>query len=381
LAARKILILVGEASGDLQGAQLVRELRLLAPELDLVAMGGARLRDAGARLLLDTTSQGFIGVWEAVCGYPALLRLFARVKQLIRSERPDHVVFVDAPGFNMRLAPYVRSLGIPSTYYFPPSAWVPDVGRARQVARQVDHVIAAFEYTASTYRQAGVPVAYFGHPLLDATPGPLPVEVLVEQLGLPRGKRYVGLFPGSRHGEITRLLPRLLDAARLLAAQHPELCFVLPVAVHGFGELVRAQVSRYPDVSLCVVEGRGTDCMAACELLLMASGSASLEATILGVPMVLTYRLSAFDWALAPFVMRSFSFMGLPNLLAQRYIVPELLQEDATGPRIALEASQLLRDARRAARMRESLAEVRTSLGSPGVTARVARYLWERALQ
>lgn len=381
MAARKLLILVGEASGDLQGGQLVRALRPLAPDLDLVAMGGPCLRESGARLVLDTTSQGFIGVWEAVCGYPTLLRLFARVKQLIAAERPDHVVFIDAPGFNMRLAPFVRALGIPSTYYFPPSAWVPDLERARQVGRRVNHVVAAFEQTACTYRKAGVPVAYFGHPLLDVTPRMVRPSTLVESLGLPPGKRYVGLFPGSRRGELDRLLGCLLETARRLAHQVPDLHFVLPVAIPRFAERIRRQVAGFPDLALTVVDGRGTDCMAVCDLLLMSSGSASLEAAILGIPMVLTYRLSAFDWALAPFVLRDFRFMGLPNLLAGRYVVPELLQEDARPECLAREAVRLLTDPALAARMRDDLAQVKDSLGTPGVSARVARYLWEEALQ
>lgn len=380
MAPTKLLILAGEASGDLQGSMLVRALRQLAPELDIVAVGGPRLEEAGARLLHDSTSLGFIGLWEAVRSYPQLLALFGRIKRMIAAEAPDHVVFIDSPGFNLRLAPYVRSLGIRTTYYFPPSAWSPSTARARQIASLVDHVIAAFEYTVEVYRKAGVPVAYFGHPLVDATPPPPPREVLIEQLGLPEGRRYVALLPGSRRSEITRLLPCLLEAARRLMRQVPDLHFVLPIAVPRFSSLVRRLVDGAAGLPITVVEGRGTDCMAASELLLMSSGSASLEAAILGTPMVLVYRLSSFDWAMAPFVVRDFTFMGLPNLVAQRYIVPELLQEDATPEAVVREALPLLLDPARAARMRAGLAEVRQRLGAPGSVSRVARYIWETAL-
>lgn len=377
----KVLLLAGEASGDLQGANLARSLRQIEPEMDLVAVGGPRMRSAGVRVVMDSSSWGVIGIWDALWRMPHIYSVFVRAKALVRSERPDLVVLIDCPGVNMQMARFLRREGIPTVYYFPPSAWSPRTRRARQIAETVDHVVATFSFTAETYERGGQPVAYFGHPMADLPePSETPAEVQA-RLGLPEGRRFVGILPGSRPPEIRRLSPALLGAARLLNERVPGLHFLLPVAFPALQPLVRQEVARHgSDLSLTVLDGHGGDVMHASELLLMSSGSASLEAALFGTPMVLVYRLPAADFLIGQFVVEDFTYMGLPNLILQRYVVPELLQDEVTAERVAAEALPLLQDAARRREIEDNLRKVKKELGAPGVCGRVARYIWETAL-
>ncbi|MBM3463487.1 MAG: lipid-A-disaccharide synthase [Armatimonadetes bacterium] len=379
-AGLKLLILAGEASADLQGANLVAALKRIAPALDIVAVGGPRMRAAGARVVQDSTCLSFIGMWEVVLKYPLLLSLYRRVQRIIRDERPDHVVLIDAPGFNMRLAPLARSLGIPTTYYFPPSAWSPSVERARRIADAVDHVVATFEFTADVYRKAGREVAFFGHPMADMPSPGTPAE-LRQRLALPLDKKIVAVLPGSRANEIRMLTPVLLESVRQLALRNPGLHFVVPIAMPGLAGLVRDTLRKHgaDDLPLTVIQGQGTETMGSSDLVLMASGSASLEAALLGVPMVLIYRLTRVDWFLAPYFIKDFTFMGLPNLMVGEAIVPELLQDEARPERIVAEAEALLPDGARREKMKEDLFRVKKQLGAPGVVDRVAHHIWEKA--
>lgn len=378
---KKILIIAGEASGDLQGASLAQALLDVAPGLEIVGVGGARLAAAGARLVEDSTCWGFIGIWDAVLRCPMALGIYQKVWSAVTRERPDLLVLIDSPGFNLRIARYARLLGIPTVYYFPPSAWSPNPARARFIARRVDHVIAAFSFTAEVYRKAGQPVAYFGHPFLDTVKPSGAAAEIRRGLGVPAGKRLVGLMPGSRRQEIGRLAPILLGAARLLDQRIPDLHFVMPVAAPALAKLAQGRAARFGGgLPLSVVEGQSIDVMAASDLALMSSGSASLEAAVLGTPMLLVYRLATPDFWVAPLVIQNFTFMGLPNLILQRAVVPELLQHDATPERVADEAFSLLEDAGRRQEMKDNLSEVKKQLGLPGVVSRVAQYIWETAI-
>jgi len=339
------------------------------------------MRSAGVRVVMGSSSWGVIGLWDALWRMPHIYSVFVRAKTLVRKERPDLVVLIDCPGVNMQMARFLRSLRIPTVYYFPPSAWSPRTRRARQIAEKVDHVIATFSFTAETYQRGGVRVAYFGHPMADLPePSETPGEVRA-RLGLPEGRRFVGILPGSRPPEIRRLSPHLLGAARILDERVPDLHFLLPVAFPALQPLVREQLARHgAGLSLTVLDGHGGDCMRASELLLMASGSASLEAALFGTPMVLVYRLPASDFLIGQFVVEDFTYMGLPNLILQRYVVPELLQDEVTPDRVASEALPLLQDAARRRQIEEDLKKVKNGLGAPGVCDRVAQFIWETAL-
>lgn len=375
---RRILIVTGEASGDLQGARLIEALWRIEPRLEIRAVGGERMRAAGARIVEDSSMWGFIGIWDAVMRLPALWMIWQRLRRAVRRASPDLLILIDCPGFNMRLASYARNLGIQTLYYFPPSAWTKNEARARHIAQRVDHIVAAFEYTEQMYDRVQRPVAYFGHPLVDVIKPTGSAEEVRARLGLPEGKRFVGLLPGSRRPEIVRMGPVLLAAARKLAERIPDLHFLVPVASPAIGRLVRDTVARHDsDLSLTVVDGGGSDVMTVSDLLIMTSGSASLEAVIHETPMILVYKLAPFDFWLAQFVLTDFTYMGLPNLILQQPVVPELIQDDASPERILQEAEALLTDVSRYSKMKDNLLKVKKQLGAPGVVDRVAQYVWE----
>jgi lipid-A-disaccharide synthase len=374
----RVLIVTGEASGDLQGARLVEALWRVEPRFDIYAVGGEKMRAAGASIVEDSSTWGFIGFWDAIVRLPHLYRVYQRLRSAVSVTRPDLLILIDCPGFNMRLARHARSLGIRTLYYFPPSAWTRNDARARHIAARVDHVVAAFEYTEQTYRRAQQPCAYFGHPLIDVIKPGGSAEEIRARHGLPEGKRFVGLLPGSRRAEIERMGEPLLAAARLLSERTADLHFLVPVASPAVSVLVRNAVARYgDDLPVTVIEGGGTDVMTVSDLLVMTSGSASLEAVILETPMILTYRLAAFDYWLAHLVLSDFTYMGLPNLILQQPVVPELIQDQASPERIAQEAEGLLTDPERYGKMKDNLLKVKKQLGAPGVVDRVAQYIWE----
>jgi len=373
-----MLIVTGEASGDLQGARLIEALWRVDPTLEIEAVGAERIRATGARLLEDSSTWGFIGIWDALVRLPLLWMIWRRLCNVVARSRPDLVVLIDCPGFNMRLAKVARNLGLRTLYYFPPSAWTKNPERVRTVARRVDHVVATFAYTERMFQQANQPVAYFGHPFLDTVVPEGPRDEVIARLGLPAGRRYVGLLPGSRRAEISRISPSIFEAAARLARSLPDVHFLVPVASPGLSALVRKTAARHaPGLSLTVVEGGSNAVMTVADLLIMTSGSASLEAVIHETPMILVYRLARFDYFLAQFVLTDFTFMGLPNLVLQRKVVPELIQHDASPARICAEAMALLTDPVRLAEMKDNLLKVKNELGRPGAIDRVAEYIWE----
>lgn len=371
-------MVTGEASGDLQGAALVEALLRLQPDLDIVAVGGDRIRATGVPVIEDSSGWGFLGIWDAIIRLPYLWVVWERLKRAVRHTRADLVIFIDCPGFNMRLASYARKLGLHTLYYFPPSAWTKNPKRVRTVGQRVHHVIATFEYTQRVFEKANQPIAYFGHPVVDTMKPSGSAEEVRAALGLPEGKRFIGLLPGSRRAEIGRIGPDIFRAAALLARRIPDLHFLVPVASPTLTELVRRTAERYgAGLPLTIIEGGSAQVMTAADLLVMTSGSASLEATMHETPMILVYRMARFDFFVAGFVLTDFTYMGLPNLMLEQMVVPELLQNDASPERIAQEAEGLLTDPERYRQMKDNLLKVKNQLGRPGVVDRVAKYIWE----
>lgn len=374
----RILVVTGEASGDLQGAALIEALLRIDPTIDIVAVGGDRIRATGVPVLEDSSTWGFIGIWDAIIRLPVLWLVWERLKRAVRRARPDLVIFIDCPGFNMRLAAYARKRGLHTLYYFPPSAWTKNPKRVRTVGQRVDHVVATFEYTRRMFEKAGQPIHYFGHPVIDTVKPAGTVDEVRTSLGLPAGKRCVGLLPGSRRAEIGRIGPDIFRAAAILARSIPDLHFVVPVASPAMARLVRETVGKHgADLPVTVVDGGSNAVMTVADLLIMTSGSASLEATVHETPMILVYRMARFDYFVAGFVLTDFTYMGLPNLMMEQMVVPELLQNDANPVRIAAEAEALLTDPERYQQMKDNLSRVKKQLGPLGVVDRVAKYIWE----
>ncbi|MBI2263691.1 MAG: lipid-A-disaccharide synthase [Armatimonadetes bacterium] len=376
---KKILVVAGEASGDLHGASLISTLRKRFPEIQPTGIGGDGLRKEMVSLLHDSSGWGAIGIMEAVQKVPGWLRAFWDVKKLIRTDPPDVIVLIDSPAFNVRLARFARKLGIPTVYFFPPSAWSANVRRARQIAQLVTRVIATFAFTASVYRKAGEEAFFFGHPFVDLVQPTASRDEALERFGLTGGGPIVGLLPGSRDHEIRYLLPEMLATASLLLREMPEIRFVLPIATRYLRDRVVREISKASiGQAVSLVEGLTYDAMNVCDLLLVTSGSATLEAACLGKPMVIVYKLSRLTWMVLRLVVKV-PYAGLPNLIAEKKIVPEYLQERVKADTLARAVLDLLRDPCALAEMRKNMDLVRSRLGQPGVMERVADVVAETA--
>lgn len=369
------MLSAGEASGDLHGATMCRALRALDPSLRLIGMGGPRMAAAGVEILVDPTAHAAMGTSEAISRVPGLYRAYRLLVRRLREARPMAMVLIDFPEFNLRLAKQARRAGIPVVYFIPPQIWAWRRGRIRQMARRVTRVLAAFPFEKSLYEEAGVSVEFVGHPLLDEVPSDLDRAKARERLGVGERQTLVGLLPGSRRQEVDRLLPPMLDAAARLSRSDGRRCFVLglaasvdrgPVTIH----LRRASEAGGPAVE--VVDGLTHEVMAASDALLIASGTATLEAALLGTPMVVCYRVSRLSEVVVRLLNRS-PWISLPNIVAERGAVPEILQDKVTGARLASEAERLLVDSVAATAQRAAFKEVRSRLGQPGVGARAAR--------
>jgi lipid-A-disaccharide synthase len=376
-----ILLSAGEASGDLHGATLCRALREMAPSLRLVGMGGPRMAAAGAELVADVSRHAVVGTSEALGRIPGLYRAYRMLQARLFEDRPRALVVIDFPEFNLRLARSARRAGVPVVYFIPPQLWAWRRGRIRQMERRVSRVLAVLPFEEELYRAAGISVDVVGHPLLDVLPLDLTRDAARRELGLDPGEVVVGLLPGSRREEVTRLLPPMLTAAHRLAASGAAGRFTLGLAptvdraaVEGLTKAAFADGGPRVDV----VERRTYEVMAAADVVLIASGTATLEAALLGVPMVVCYRVSRLTEALVRMTVRV-PWCSLPNLIAGRAVVPEILQDDLTGQRLASEALRLLEDPVAATAQRAAFKEVRARLGEPGVGRRAARAVLEAA--
>ncbi len=369
--AGSIMIVAGEASGDLHGAALCRALRALAPEYRLIGMGGPRMARAGMEVAVDLTAEASIGVVEVVGRVAGLWRAFRRLRALLVGRpRPRALVIIDFPEFNLRLARAARRAGVPVVYFIPPQIWAWRGGRIRTIRRLVSLVLAVFPFEAPLYRRAGVAVEFVGHPLLDQLAGAPSREEARRALGIAPETEVVGLLPGSRRQEIEGVLPLMREAAARVAAVHPGVRFVLALAPSIPREAAERFVGGSP--AIAVVSERTREVMRAADALLVTSGTATLEAALLGTPMVVCYRLTAITEALVRLLIRV-PWISLPNLALGRDVVPELYRKETTGARLAQEALKLLEDRAAGAAQRTAFAELASELGTAGVGARAAR--------
>ena len=370
-----IMLSAGETSGDLHGSTLCRALRELDPALRLIGMGGARMAAAGMEVVADPTAHAVVGTSEAVGRVPALYRAYRALVHRLREDRPRVLVVIDFPEFNMRLARQARRAGVPVVFFIPPQVWAWRRRRVRLIARLATRVLAVFPFEPPIYEAAGVAVEFVGHPLLDVLPPGLDRARARLGLGIEPDLSVVGLFPGSRREEIIRLLPAMLDAARrLVTLGAPTPRFALGLAPSVDRRLVEAQLAtaeRAGGPPVEILEHRTYELMAAADAILIASGTATLEAALLGTPMVVCYRVSRFTELISRLLIR-IPRISLPNIVAGRDVVPELLQSEVTGTRLAQEVRRLLVEPGAAAAQRATFAELRGRLGEPGVGRRAA---------
>ncbi|HBZ54338.1 MAG TPA: lipid-A-disaccharide synthase [Syntrophobacteraceae bacterium] len=373
-----IFVSAGEASGDLHGAGLVRALFRQAPGARISCLGGRNLHEAGAALVVDNREVAVVGGFEVARHLKSLMRAWRVIDRHLASQRPNLAVFIDFPDFNLLLARKARRFGCKVFYYISPQVWAWRRGRVRTLRRLVDRMAVILPFESEFYAAQGMKVHYVGHPLMDVV-GRAPSYLEACGRHRPSGTELlVGLLPGSRSGEVRMLLPILLQAAARIKASLPGVSFVLPVAPTLTTRDLEKQVQTGESggVPVRLVEGDTWGVIRACDLVLTASGTVTLETAILGTPMVILYRISKLSEPIARLLIRT-PFIGLPNLIAGRAISPELIQDAANPQSLADTAVFLLKDARRLEQQRQELAAIRALLGRSGAAERAARLALE----
>jgi len=369
----RVLISCGEASGDLYAGALAAEIRRLEPDAAIAGFGGARLREAGARLLGDYRGFAVTGIKEALRVVPRSWRMLRQLEAAAIAEPPAVFVAVDFPDFNFRLAARLARRGVPVVYYVSPQLWAWRAGRMKTMKTIASKVLVIFPFEEAVYQRAGVPVEFVGHPLVELIPTPAPREAVLREAGLAPDAPTVALLPGSRPNEIHNILPTLAAAARRVAAAVPRVQFLVARAPGLDGALFDPVAPDRFDggVRIASLEGRADDVLAAADVVVTASGTATLQTALHDRAMVIVYRLPALEYAIfRPFV--KVDTFGMVNLVAGRRVVPELIQGDFTPEAVTRETVSLLTDASRAAEVRAGLAEVRARLGGAGASRRAA---------
>jgi lipid-A-disaccharide synthase len=366
----RILIVTGEASGDLHGAHLVKALKQLSPSLQMVGIGGPSMQAAGAELVKDIPQVDVMGL-IGLSAVKAILQRISRVRRLIRGERWDLVVLIDNPGLNFHFARVAKACGIKVLYYIAPQLWAWRKGRMRWIQRRVDHVLVILPFEEPLYTHAGVRCTFVGNPILDEVAPSYDRQALRRQFGLSDDGVVIGLFPGSRKGELREHMPLLLETAKRLAERHPSMQFILAQASTVQDDLL-GELMRDSSVPIRVFRNQASEVMAVSDLLVVKSGTSTLQAAVVGTPMILFYRASSWiTYRLARLLIRV-PWIGLANLVAGRGIVPELIHDEATPERLVQETERLLADSRAYEEMKAALLSVRRALGNPGASRRAA---------
>ncbi len=369
--ARRLLIVAGEPSGDHHAASLVRALGALGP-LEVRGIGGPRLEAAGARILVPQDRLSVIGFSGILSRLPDLLRAKDSLLRAVDEWRPDAALLVDYPGFNLRLGPMLHRKGTRVLYYIAPQVWAWHPQRARAMASWVAKLAVVFPFEEAIFREAGVSTAFVGHPLLDDLTPEIDERALRLEVGAGLEDPIVGLLPGSRTGEIARLARPMLEAAQRLRRRIPNVRPVVALAEGRALEGVRASLLE----GVTVLEGRTRSIQAHASVCAVASGTATLETALFGTPLVIVYRLGWLNAEIARRVL-TLPRIGLPNIIAEREVAPELLQRDLTPEALAERLSRVIEDGAEAARQREGLKVVRERLGGPGAAARAAAVFHE----
>jgi len=374
-AAMRILLSCGETSGDLYAGELVRELRLRQPGIEVFGLGGDRLAAQGAELLAHVKDLAVVGLLEVVSHLRSLRRVFDRVLSEVDRQLPDVAVLVDYPDFNLRLARHLRRRGVRVVYYVSPQVWAWRRGRLDTIRKTVDHMLVIFPFEEALYREAGVPVTFVGHPLVDLVHPPADKRGFVTGLGLDPERPVVALLPGSRPKEIAHNLPPLAGAVEKLAGERPELQFLLALAP---SLSFRAVAEAFRSLPVHIVANQTQGVLASGTVSVVASGTATVEAALLGAPMVVVYRLAPLTYLLGRRLVKVPHF-AMANLIAGERVVPEVIQRELTPERVAAEVRALLDAPARREAMQAGLAEVRRKLGEPGASGRAAAVVLDAA--
>ncbi len=369
MSARRIMIVAGEASGDLHGANLVKALKEADPAVEVFGVGGHRMREAGVDVCFDSSLVAVVGGSEVIRHLDTILGVMRWLKEALHTLKPDLVILIDFPDFNFRIADAAKRARVPVFYYISPQIWAWRKGRAKFLARTVAGMAVIFPFEAELYRKWGLPAEYVGHPILDGRLGAVPSKAESRAaLGIPGDRTVVALLPGSRRSEIAHHLDLVVESARRIAREVPDVEFLMPLAPTLDEKDLRARLGGAP---IRLVTGDAIDVLAAADAAVVKSGTSTVEAALCGVPFVIVYRLSRFTFALGRLLIKV-PFIGMANLIAGKRIAPELVQHDFTPEKVAREVVALLSDRTRREEAIAGCRLVREKMGGPGASRRAA---------
>ncbi|MHB1286338.1 MAG: lipid-A-disaccharide synthase [Leptospirales bacterium] len=379
---KKLLIVAGEPSGDQHGAHLLSAMKELEPSLRVWSVGGDRLKAAGSEQIVPLTELSVMGAVEVFKKAARIIKVWKTILRTVDSEKIGTVILIDFPDFNLRLAKALKKKGLMVLYYVSPQVWAWRKGRIKTIRKYVDHIFVLFPFEKDLYEQSGIPVTFVGHPLLDE-PFPLKSPEEIAQNFFPEHPAAVfilGLLPGSRESELTRLYPRMLKALDLLLPEFPDLRVIVPQAPGLDDTLFEAFEKEYPwsgdPNRFRRIKGQFREGVKACDLVVLASGTATLETALLGVPMVIVYVMNTLTYLLARALIRV-PAIGMVNLIAGRIVMPELIQDNASPSSIRDQVRELLTHSGTLDQMKRELETVRERLGVPGASETIAGYMLE----
>lgn len=367
---KHIMIVAGEASGDMHAAHLVEALKRLSPDTRFSGLGGSMMADAGVEIYEDLTQYAVVGFLEVLKQYANIKKAFDLILDKIELHKPDCIILVDYPGFNLRLAPKIKALGVKVIYYISPQIWAWKEKRVFHIKQYVDCMLVLFSFEKDLYDKFGVPCEFVGHPLLDTIQIKTTKEEFLKHVGLDDYKFTVGLLPGSRAKEIEKHLPLMLETAHLLKTRFPMMQFLVikaPTIARAFLDIY----IKNSHLEVKVIEKDGYEAINACDICMVASGTATLETGIIGKPMVVIYVTSFLTWALAKLFVK-IPYIGLINVVAGKKIVPECIQFQAKPELIAAQMEKIFTNELLVQEIKDKLKAVKQSLGEEYASRRAA---------
>ena len=366
-----IMILAGEVSGDAHAAEFVEEIKLIRPDIRLTGMGTTLMKKAGVDLFFDSASIAVVGIVEVLRHWGEIKKAMNLVKTALEDTQPDLLILVDYPEFNLKMARYAKSLGIKVLFYISPQVWAWRPKRIHKIGRSIDHMAVLFKFEQALYEKANIPVSFVGHPLVDKVKTNIDSNQARLSLELDQDDIVVGLFPGSRKSEIHRLLPLMLKTAKLMLERNPKVKFILPVASTLDYDLIQQQCNQ-SGVNIKLTRDDIYDLIVCCNAIVSCSGTVTLEIALLNAPLCLVYKISWLSYQIMSRLI-TIPHIGLANIVADKLIVKELLQDDATPQKIATELFRLLEDQSYRSQIISDLSKVRANLGAGGGAQKLAK--------
>ncbi|OGL41855.1 MAG: lipid-A-disaccharide synthase [Candidatus Schekmanbacteria bacterium RIFCSPHIGHO2_02_FULL_38_11] len=372
---KTLLIIVGDKSADLYGAKLVHELKKIDSSINIVGTGGEKMREEGVKILYDVKDMSVIGLWEAVSKVSLIRKIKRDILKLLDTNTINAAVLLDFPGFNLHIAAEIRGRNIPVIYYISPQIWAWGSGRIKKIKKRVNKMLVILPFEVDIYRNAGVDVRFIGHPLFDVINADSDKELICSQLGLNPSSPIIGILPGSRNKEVRFLLPSMMDGALLIREKISDAQFILPRAKEVDESYVKKIISG-KGVEVKVVDGNSHEVMRVSDISIICSGTATLEAAILGSPMLIVYRLSKITEIIGRRMLKIKQW-GLVNIMAGKEIVPELEQEEVNGENLSAYVISVLKSEKKRKSIERKLSEIASSLGGSGASMIAAKEIAE----